>query len=223
MGKLKLEHFVKTGIFLAPKSYTLLTECHGDIVKHKGPAKDKVNVEWFMGQYADTSLTEKITLQSFFKIDWHTLNIAKKEFQFQLGSKVATKREPVYDDKNVWVDTLPKNVIDFAGHESTIIKYELMLQQKLFEEKENIYYTYIDSLMSELAKKDDEIQSKDEEIQSLSAAKPSEVPVKHTLTEEVEPPTQDKKVNKPKGKKANAKKQPNSKKKKSKKKKSKKS
>lgn len=51
-GKLKMEHFVKRGIFLAPKSYTLLTEEAGNIIKHKGPAKDLVNVEWFESQYA---------------------------------------------------------------------------------------------------------------------------------------------------------------------------
>ncbi|GLJ46003.1 hypothetical protein SUGI_0968890 [Cryptomeria japonica] len=55
LGKLKIEHFVKKGIFLAPKSYTLITEEAGDIIKHKGPAKDLVNVDWFESQYADLS------------------------------------------------------------------------------------------------------------------------------------------------------------------------
>lgn len=81
LGKFKLEHIVKTGIFLAPKSYTLVTDDAGDIIKHKGPAKGIVNHEWFESQYADLSRTKQITIESNFRIDWHTLNIAKKDYQ----------------------------------------------------------------------------------------------------------------------------------------------
>ena len=63
-------------------------------------------------EYADPSRIEQVTLTSNFRIDWHTLNIAKKEHQVNLGIKVDTKRIPVYDNNNVWVDTKPKNVID---------------------------------------------------------------------------------------------------------------
>lgn len=38
LGKLKLEHIVKKGIFLAPKSYTLFIEDAGHIMKQKGAA-----------------------------------------------------------------------------------------------------------------------------------------------------------------------------------------
>lgn len=176
LGKLKMEHYVKKGIFLAPKSYTLVTEDAGDIIKHKGPAKDFVNVEWFESQYADLSRTKQITVESNFRMDWHTLNIAKKDYQVSLGIKVGTKRDPVYDNNNVWVDTQPKDVIDFGGQESSMLKLELKIIQEKYDKKEKEYAQSIASLESELAKLR-------EEIQSLSAAKLPEEPVMRPLTE----------------------------------------
>lgn len=214
LGKLKMEHFVKKGIFLAPKSYTLVTEDSGDIIKHKGPAKDLVNVEWFESQYADLSRTKQITMESNFRIDWHTLNIAKKDYQVSLGIKVGTKREPVYDNNNVWVDTQPKEVIDFGGQESTILKFELKSLQikyaiivKQFANKDKESAQRIASLESEIAKLR-------ELIKSLSAAKLPDAPVMRPVTEsptvlEVPQPTLYKyppkgKKKKPKGKKPKA-------------------
>ncbi|KAK8936834.1 hypothetical protein KSP39_PZI012640 [Platanthera zijinensis] len=53
LGKFKLEHRLKKGIFLAPKSYALETEEDVDILKHKGAAKQFVNIEWFQSLLAD--------------------------------------------------------------------------------------------------------------------------------------------------------------------------
>ena len=168
LGKLKIEHFVKKGIFLAPKSYTLFTKDGGDIIKHKGPAKDFVNVEWFESQLADLSRTKQITVESHFRIDWHTLNIAKKEFQVTLGTQVGTKREPVYDNNNVWVDTQPKEVIDFGGQELTIIKLELkMLQEQLYNKEKE----YAQSITKEQFNKLQEQIDKIEKESALSLAK----------------------------------------------------
>ena len=186
LGKFKLEHFVKKGIFLAPKSYMLVTDDDCDIIKHKGPAKGLVNSEWFESQYADLSRTERITVESNFRIDWHT---AKKDFQISLGIKAGTKRDPVYDENNVWVDTQPKEVIDFGGEESTILKYSLnelmFLQDKyalLIEHKEKESAKRIASLESEIAKQREEIQSLSAKL-SESAAK---LPEEKTVTS---PPT----------------------------------
>lgn len=41
------------------------------------------------------------------------------------GIEADTKRDPVYDENNVWVYTQPKEVMDFGGQESTILKWEL--------------------------------------------------------------------------------------------------
>ncbi|KAF6143523.1 hypothetical protein GIB67_029692 [Kingdonia uniflora] len=47
LGLLKLECFIKEGIFFAPKCYKLVTEDDQKIIKHKGPAKNYVNADWF--------------------------------------------------------------------------------------------------------------------------------------------------------------------------------
>lgn len=62
LGKLKQEHIVKNAYFLAPKSYTLLTPTGDIIIKHKGLAKDLVDYEWFVSQYADLSRTKQGTV-----------------------------------------------------------------------------------------------------------------------------------------------------------------
>ena len=133
LGKLKMEYYIKKGIFLAPKSYTLVTDDSAEIIKHKGPAKGLVNVEWFVSQYADPSRTKQITVESNFRMDWHTLNISKKEFQVSLGTKVGTKRDPVYDNNNVWVDTIPKDVIDLGDQDTTILKLEWKFLQEEYD------------------------------------------------------------------------------------------
>jgi hypothetical protein len=46
----------------------------------------------------------------------------KKEYLINLGIQVNTKREAVFDENNIWVDTKPKHVIDFGGQESSILE-----------------------------------------------------------------------------------------------------
>ena len=97
------------------------------------------NIAWFISQYADLSRTKQITVESNFRIDWHTLNIAKKDFQVNLGTKVGNKRDPVYDNNNVWVDTHPKDVIDIDGQYISILIYELNCLQDEYALLKNQY------------------------------------------------------------------------------------
>lgn len=151
-----MEYIVKEGYFLAPKSYALITEDNKEIIKHKGPAKGVVNIDWFMSQFTDPSRTEKISLNSKFRIDWHTLNIAQMDFQFNLKTKIDTKRDPVYKD-NVWVDTQPKDVIDFGGLETTILKC-IQDEYALLKKNEQENAQRIASLESEIAKLREDIK-----------------------------------------------------------------
>ncbi|KAK3027204.1 hypothetical protein RJ639_040375 [Escallonia herrerae] len=112
LGKFKLEHNIKKGLFLAPKSYSFETQEGEQILKHKGLAK---------------SLVDKMTsIYNNFRIDWETLNICKKEINVKLGIKAGTKRIPVYDNDH-WVGTEPLEVTDYAGQENRIHKYEVKL------------------------------------------------------------------------------------------------
>ena len=77
LGKFKLEHNVIKGIFLAPKSYSLITQDGKSLIKHKGIAKSLVDEEWLESQYYDLSRSKVIPVESNFIIDWHKLNKKK--------------------------------------------------------------------------------------------------------------------------------------------------
>ncbi|KAL2457040.1 DNA polymerase [Forsythia ovata] len=222
LGKLKRENYINKGFFLAAKNYLLDTKEDDVIIKHKGLAKDKVDYEWFVSQYADLSRTKRITVESKFRIDWQTLNIGKKDLQVSLGTKVGTKRDPVYVN-SVWVDTQPKDVIDLCGQEITALKFDLKCVQHeyalLKDEHAELIKRYTkndqesakriaesDQLLASLQSEMDKLR---EEIQLMSAAKE---PVMRPLTEsptvlEVpqptlsKPPPKKKKPKKPKAKK----------------------
>ena len=130
MGKFKLEHFVKRGIFLAPKSYMLVIEDDRHIIEHKGPTKDLITSEWFQRQLADLSLMEQISTSANFRIDWKELKIVKKDFLINLGLPQSTKRDNVYDDNNVWIDTRPREVIDLGSKDATTIYISELLREK---------------------------------------------------------------------------------------------
>lgn len=123
------------------------------IIKDKGPAKDFVTSEWFVRQLADLSRTEQIPTSANFRINWSQLKIVKKEFMIKLGLPQSTKRDNIYDDQNVWIDTRPKEVIDFGTKDATTIyKYELMRineemakkEQMMNDKKVKLYSYFLD-------------------------------------------------------------------------------
>ncbi|KAJ0010595.1 hypothetical protein Pint_32808 [Pistacia integerrima] len=113
LGKFKLEDRIMKGYFLAPKSYFYIAKDGTNVLKYKGPAKTQVYPEWFKSQYADPSRTELVPVEANFRIDWHTLNINKKDTLVRLGITLGTKRIPVYH-RDVWVDTDPIDINDLS-------------------------------------------------------------------------------------------------------------
>jgi hypothetical protein len=95
-------------------------------------------------------------VESNFNIDWERLNISKKETLVNLGIRIGNKREPVYDN-NLWVDTVPLDVTNFAGQENRIRAYEVMRLQELNEKN-----------IEHLAKKDREIAYLKSKLDSLN-------------------------------------------------------
>lgn len=114
LGQFKLEDRIKKGIFLAPKAYCYSRIDGSDVLKFKGPAKHLVKPEWFVSQYTDLSRKELVEVSSNFRIDWHSLNIIRKDTFINLGIKQGTKRIPVYLG-DVWVDTDPMEIKDLSG------------------------------------------------------------------------------------------------------------
>ncbi|CAB4280624.1 unnamed protein product [Prunus armeniaca] len=93
LGKFKLEDRVMKGYFLAPKSYCYIAIGGSNILKYKGPAKNQVNQEWFESQYADPSRTKQVPVEANFRIDWHTLNIIKKDTMVRVGLQLGDQED----------------------------------------------------------------------------------------------------------------------------------
>ncbi|KAF9590872.1 hypothetical protein IFM89_039181 [Coptis chinensis] len=145
--------------------------------QHKGPAKNMVNEEWFEKQYADPSRPELINVESNFRIEWNNLQIIKKDTPVRLG----IKRDPVFDKNNAWVDTQPKNVIDFGGQESSILKI-IHNEHILLQEKVNALTN--ERLKSEKLQKQMKEKAKPEERKSKKKAKPEEETMKRSDKQE---------------------------------------
>ena len=158
LGKFKLEHNVIKGIFLAPKSYSLITQDGKSIIKHKGLAKSLVDEEWFESQYYDLSRTTLTTVESNFIIDWHKLNIIKKETLVHLGIRASNKREAVFDN-DLWVDTLPLDVSDFAGQDNRLLKYVMRRSKEEYERYQEV-----------IAQKEREITDLESKVASLTSS-----------------------------------------------------
>jgi hypothetical protein len=65
LGKLKLEHEVLEGYFLAPKTYALVKEDSSPIIRNKGLAE--VDLKWFIEQYSDIGRITKCTVNALSK------------------------------------------------------------------------------------------------------------------------------------------------------------
>lgn len=131
LGMFKLEDRILRGYFLAPKSYSYIPIDGEGVVKYKGPAKHMVSTEWFEAQYADPSRTEHVTVTSNFRVDWHTLNIIKKDTLVRLGLKLENKRKPVFIN-DIWQDTEPIEIKDLSclNHVGKLIMELLLIKIK---------------------------------------------------------------------------------------------
>ncbi|KAG6466678.1 hypothetical protein ZIOFF_075477 [Zingiber officinale] len=152
LGKFKLEHKVRTGIFLAPKSYILETEENKEIIKYKGPARDLVTAEWFKLQLADLSRTEEIPHSENFRIDWNSFQILKKDTMIKLALPRSKKRAYVYDEQGSWVDTKPVDIIDMGSPAATAD-----LKEKLFDESKMDH-------AAQMASREGEISAREREM-----------------------------------------------------------
>jgi len=147
LGKFKLEDRILKGYFLAPKSYSYIpmdgnyTPMDGNkVTKYKGPGKQMVTPEWFELQYADPSREVNVSITSNFRIDWHTLNILRKESMVSLTIKQGGKRIPIYDKDNIWKDTEPIDIKDLSSldYMGKLIVNSLRKQISLLQNEKNI-------------------------------------------------------------------------------------
>ncbi|KAF6152994.1 hypothetical protein GIB67_021599 [Kingdonia uniflora] len=145
------------------------------IIKHKGPAKNYVNADWFNSQYIKPSTTQNICIESNFRIDWENLNIGKRLTQLTLRLEMGNKRDLVFYENNLWIDTVPKEVLDLAGEETTVQKIDLQIVEDELEKKKKELAKKDLEYSKYMATLDQEIITLREKIQSLEDANPHEV------------------------------------------------
>lgn len=85
LGKFKIEHYIKRGVFLAPKSYMLETDQDKTIIKHKGITKPFATKQWFINQLNDPALTQIVESKNLFHKNWNKLLITHKETKVKMG------------------------------------------------------------------------------------------------------------------------------------------
>ena len=105
LGKLKLEHVLKKGIFIAPKVYCLVTEDNQFIYKVKGLNKNvTLTLSDFESLLNKDFKLEREQIKWFKSLDESTITLKSQLYSLKV---TGNKRELIYDSNNKFVDTKP--------------------------------------------------------------------------------------------------------------------
>lgn len=150
LGKLKLEHIIKKGIFITGKTYCLIDENDNFINKAKGIKSSSLNYEDYLKLLNNENVNTAIKTMS--KIDWvqGDVKIFDKE-NITINSNSYTNRIKIFKN-NKWIDTKPiiidKSVNSLIQPNSSICKpnpkrlYHTSTNK--FISKKQIYINYFD-------------------------------------------------------------------------------
>lgn len=170
LGLFKLEDRIMKGYFIAPKAYCYFTKEGAQILKFKGPAKGLVSEELIHKMYENPFHTEKVTVESNFRIDWPSLNVMSRVVPVTIGIQPGKKRKLIdhkgneVDDKEVdrWVDTAPLEVKDLSSLDHIGKSIIISLRKDLIQlQAEN------QILNEKLSQREREIEERIKEIPSL--------------------------------------------------------
>ena len=123
IGKFKLECRCSKAYFIATKSYYFIDEKGYPLIKHKGPAKDHIEAEWFQEVYKDPTKKEIVPFEANFRIDWKDLSVKRIKTVVNFGIKHGAKRTPVFKNGQ-WIDSNPI-------HRSDLVCIDPYISQKI--------------------------------------------------------------------------------------------
>nr|QVJ98103.1 hypothetical protein [Apium graveolens] len=154
LGKLKLEDQIAWGLFLAPKTYCYTTIDGKDLLKHKGAAKHFVDIDWYENQYANRKNEKSVPYSTPFGVDWNQLRIFKKTSNLAMNVDIGTKRNVVYTENNVWLETTPFKVEGLKDCTNQDLRYiiKIIQHEKDPEESQN---TTLETYQSDADREDD--------------------------------------------------------------------
>ena len=108
LGKLKLEHKVKKGVFISGKLYALITDKE-TIIKSKGVNSKSLKFDDFMELLMNRNINHAVKRLS--KTDWSSGDVKIFDKVVTIFSSNYNKREKVYDKQGYWINTKP-NIIN---------------------------------------------------------------------------------------------------------------
>ena len=107
IGQFKLEYDIKEAYFISNKTYCLILNNDQIIIKTKGIINNSITVEDFKNMYwnnSNVTATKFNTVRNYQKA---SVIIEKKDVVLNFDSY--TKREKIYNNEDIWIDTKPLN------------------------------------------------------------------------------------------------------------------
>jgi hypothetical protein len=105
IGKLKLEHNIKSGIFISGKLYTLINEYGEVIIKSKGVDGTSLKYNDFLDLLMNKNIPHAVKTQS--KIDWSKGQVDIFQKNITINSNNYIKRAKGLDKNGFWINTKP--------------------------------------------------------------------------------------------------------------------
>ena len=105
IGKFKIEHYIKEGFFISNKTYCLVLENGQIIIKSKGVINTKLTLDDFKNMYFNNQNVTAIKNDSKTLFDKGSVIISTKPVN--LNQDVYKKREKIFNNKGLWVNTKP--------------------------------------------------------------------------------------------------------------------
>lgn len=110
LGQFKVEYTNIEGYFISNKTYCLILEEGGTIIKAKGVMNESLNLEDFKNMYLSQLNIKAFKSDTFKSFELATVNLNKKEIILKYDSY--TKRTKIFDtdpttQKGLWINTIP--------------------------------------------------------------------------------------------------------------------
>ena len=108
IGQFKLEFEIKEAYFISNKTYCLLLNNGDTIIKTKGVINNSLTLDDFKNMYWNKSNIKATKFNTTINYEKASVLIDKKEVTLNYDSY--TKRDKIYNNKGIWVDTKPLNI-----------------------------------------------------------------------------------------------------------------
>lgn len=107
IGKFKLEYDIKEAYFISNKTYCLLLNNGETVIKTKGVINSSISIEQFKSMYFENKNVIATKINSITNYEKASVVIEKKDVVLNYNSY--TKREKIYNNEGIWIDTKPLN------------------------------------------------------------------------------------------------------------------